>query len=271
MAFVEYKGKNIYYEVYGDGEPIVILNGIMMSHISWSFCIPELCRNNKVILLDFLDQGKSDKMDSLYKQDIQVEVVKTVIDKLKLDKINLFGISYGGEVALQFALKYRSFLNKLILFNTTSCTNVWLKDIGRGWINAAETVDPETFYNVTIPVIYSPSFYNKNIEWMNRRKEILYKVFQKEFLMAMIRLIQSAEGYDIRDRLNEINTDTLIVSSEHDFITPVIEQEYLYKNITNSKYILIRECGHASMYEKPNEFIGILKGYLSVKKEIKIV
>ncbi|MNI85703.1 hypothetical protein D3C73_1427240 [compost metagenome] len=63
----------------------------------------------------------------------------------------------------------------------------------------------------------------------------------------------------------------MIVSSEHDFITPVIEQEYLYKNITNSKYILIRECGHASMYEKPNEFIGILKGYLSVKKEIKIV
>ncbi|GAA0757081.1 MULTISPECIES: alpha/beta hydrolase [Clostridium] len=271
MPFIKYNEKNIYYEVHGEGEVIVILNGIMMSHMSWKAFIPELSRNNKVVLLDFLDQGKSDKMDSLYKQDLQVEVVKAVIDKLELNKINLFGISYGGEVALQFALKYKNLLNKLILFNTTSNTNSWLQDIGRGWINAAETKDAETFYNVTIPIIYSPSFYNKNIDWMNKRREILYKVFKEDFLISMIRLIKSAEGYDVKEKLNKIDISTLIVSSEYDFITPVAEQEDIYKGIPNSQYILIRECGHASMYEKPNEFINILKGYLFVEKEIKIV
>lgn len=271
MPYTNYKNKKIYYEVHGEGTPLVILNGIMMSHGSWQAFVEELSKNNKLILLDFLDQGKSDKMDESYKQDIQVEVVKTVIDELKLEKINLFGISYGGEVALQFALKYEELLNRLILFNTTSYTNPWLQDIGRGWINAAEANNKEAFYNVTIPIIYSPSFYTKNIEWMNKRKDFLYKVFNEDFLEAMIRLIESAEGYDIRNKIDKINTNTLVVSSEYDFVTPANEQEYIKEKIKNSTYIMIKDSGHASMYEKPIEFLSILKGYLSIVNFTKIV
>lgn len=271
MPFVNYKNKNIYYEVHGEGDPLVILNGIMMSHASWQAFIPELSKDNKVVLLDFLDQGKSDKMEESYKQDVQVEVVKAVIDELKLDKINLFGISYGGEVALQFALKYENLLNKLILFNTTSYTNPWLEDIGRGWINAAEDNNKEAFYNVTIPIIYSPNFYTKNIDWMNRRKELLYKVFNEDFLTAMVRLIESAEGYDVRSDIHKIKVNTIVVSSEYDFITPANEQEYIKDRIENSSYIMIKDSGHASMYEKTIEFLSILKGYLSIENCVKIV
>lgn len=271
MPYVKYNDKNIYYEIHGEGEALVILNGIMMSHASWKVFLPELSKSNKVVLLDFLDQGKSEKMSTSYKQDIQVEVVKAVIDELGLKNINLFGISYGGEVAIQFALKYKSLLNKLILFNTTSYTNPWLKDIGRGWINAAETNDAESFYNVTIPIIYSPGFYTKNIDWMNKRRELLYGVFKEDFLNQMINLIESAEAYDVRDKLDKIDINTIVVSSEYDFITPAVDQEYIHKNISNSKYILIKDCGHASMYEKPVEFIAILKGFLTIEKEIKVV
>ncbi len=271
MPYVSYKNKNIYYEVYGDGEPLVILNGIMMSHGSWQVFVEELSKNNKLILLDFLDQGKSDKMDESYKQDIQVEVVKAVIDELKLTKINLFGISYGGEVALQFAIKYEEYISKLLLFNTTSYTNPWLQDIGRGWINAAEYNNGEAFYNVTIPIIYSPSFYTKNIEWMNKRKEFLYNVFNEEFLKAMIRLIESAEGYDVRSHIDKISSKTLVVSSEYDFITPANEQEFIKDKIKDSTYIMIKDSGHASMYEKPIEFLSIIKGFLSIVSFTKIV
>lgn len=271
MPYVSYKNKKIYYEVYGEGSPLVILNGIMMSHGSWQVFVEELSKNNKIILLDFLDQGKSDKMEESYKQDIQVEVVKAVIDELKLNKINLFGISYGGEVALQFAIKYEELLDKLILFNTTCYTNPWLQDIGRGWINAAEDNNREAFYNVTIPIIYSPSFYTKNIEWMNKRKEFLYNVFNEDFLKSMIRLIESAEGYDVRKYIDKIKTKTLVVSSEYDFITPASEQEYIKDKIKNSAYIMIKDSGHASMYEKPIEFLSILKGFLSIENYTKIV
>jgi pimeloyl-ACP methyl ester carboxylesterase len=271
MAFVAYEGKQIYYEVHGSGTPLVVLNGIMMSHASWKAFIPELSRGCQVVLLDFFDQGKSDKMDGGYKQDLQVEAVKAVLDELKLGQVNLFGISYGGEVAIQFALKYQERVGKLLLFNTAAWTSPWLHDIGRGWVDAANTRSSGMFYNITIPIVYSPAFYTKNINWMNERKKLLAGVFTPEFLDAMIRLIESAEGYDARNNLKEINVETMVVSSDNDFITPAAEQLLIHEQIKSSSYVMIRDCGHASMYEKPNEFISILKGFLEIGQRISII
>ena len=271
MPFIKYQNKNIYYEIHGSGKPLVILNGIMMSTLSWSMFLPELSKDHQVILLDFFDQGQSDKLTTSYKHDLQVEVVKKVVEVLGLENIYLLGISYGGEVALQFALKYESIVDKLLIFNTTAWTNPWISDIGAGWKQAAITEDGELFYNVCIPIIYSPYFYIKNIAWMNERKKVLKTLFNPSFLCAVIRLIESAEGYDIRDQLAHIKIKTLIVGSEFDFITPAPDQLQIHKEIPNSTYFEIKNCGHASMYEKPLEFMSLLKGFLSIEKESTIV
>ena len=271
MPHTNYHGKKIYYEVHGEGEPLVILNGIMMSTLSWSMFLPELIKGNQMILLDFFDQGQSDRMTYSYKQDLQVGVVKAVVDELKLDNINLLGISYGGEVALQFTIKYGHFIQKLLLFNTTAWTNPWLFHIGEGWKQVAKSNDGELFYNVTIPIIYSPSFYTQHETEMNARREFLKGVFNTSFLAAVVRLIESAEGYDIRDQLSYIEAETLIVGSNFDFVTPAPDQQEIHKGIPHSTYLEIKDCGHASMYEKPREFLSILKGYLSVETAPKII
>lgn len=272
MPKMLYHDRKVYYEVYGEGEPLILLNGIMMSHLSWKLFIPELTKDKKLILFDFLDQGKSDKLENLdYKHDLQVEVLKALIDHLNLEKANILGISYGGEIALQFAIKYQEYINKLLIFNTTSYTNPWLNDIGRGWINAAKTYNAETFYNVSIPYIYSPLFYTNNYEWMKNRKELLHDVFTKDFLEAMVRLIFSSEGYDIRQKIKEIKIDTMVVGSDYDFITPLLEQEYIHNEIEGSKFMVIKNCGHASMYEKPNEFVSLINSFLSIEKDLSII
>lgn len=262
MPYITCNNRKIYYEVHGNGNPLVMLNGIMMSCLSWQMFLPELTKNHQVILLDFFDQGKSDKMSESYKQDIQVAAVKAVLDDLKLKKINLFGISYGGEIAIAFAIKYPAYLQRLLLFNTTAYTNPWLHDIGRGWVQAAETNNGELFYNISIPIIYSPSFYIRQIEWMNERKAFLYSVFNEEFLAATIRLIESAEGFDARAQLAEIKASTLVVSSDCDFVTPAAEQELIHRSIPGSSYLQIKNSGHASMYERPTEFMAMIKGFI---------
>ena len=129
MPSTKIKGYDIYYEVYGKGETIVLLNGIMMSTSSWNSFIDVFSRNNRLVLIDFLDQGKSQKSDKPYDQKLQSDIVKGVIDELKIDKIHLVGVSYGGEVALNFALKYQENLSSLILANTTSYTTQLLRDV----------------------------------------------------------------------------------------------------------------------------------------------
>lgn len=272
MPELFYNDKKIYYEIYGEGQPLIILNGIMMSHLSWKVFIPELSKHRKVILFDFLDQGKSDKYEGIsYKHDLQVKVLEALIHHLEIEKADIFGISYGAEIALQFAISNQEKVNKLLIFNTASFTSPWLHDIGRAWVAAAKTYDPLTYYYVTIPYIYSPGFYNTNSRWMDERKTLLSSVFTKSYLDGMIRLIESSEGYDIREELHKIEVPTLIVASDYDYITPSHEAEYIHKQIKNSNFVMLKDCGHASMYEKPNEFVTLINGFLKKGEDITII
>jgi 3-oxoadipate enol-lactonase len=261
IAFNDYQ---LYVEVYGDEslEPLIMLNGIMMSTGSWYPFLDALIPYKRVILIDMLDQGQSSKLhQQTYDLSIQVEAIKAVVDALNLSNISLFGISYGGEVAMTYAIAYPHTLKKLLLFNTTAKTSEWLKEIGESWNKA--THDPFAYYATTIPTIYSPEFYQNNQTWMETRKDKLLQIFSnQDFIQAMIRLTNSAENHDVLDQLHKIKVPTLIVGSEHDTITPFTEQEKLSKEIKGSALIKILNSGHASMYEQPVIFMTVILGFL---------
>lgn len=273
MPYMDFNGKKVYYEVQGEGKPLILLNGIMMSTMSWNAFKEVLSKDNMLILMDFLDQGKSDKMEGIaYTQDIQVEVLKALFDELKLEKVNIFGISYGGEVALQFAVKHEKYVEKMVLFNTTAKTSAWLKDIGVAWNRSTE--DPLDYYCTTIPVIYSPKFYNEKIEWMNNRKKLLTEnVFnQKNFMEAMIRLTESANNHDVTKELLNIKIPTLILGCENDYITPLQDQRLLNELIRTSELVILPNTGHASMYERPVVFAALVLGFVNMtQNEFKIL
>lgn len=272
MPKVLIQGKNIYYETYGEGEPLVILNGIMMSTGSWSSFIDVLSSKNKLVLVDFIDQGQSDRGEGQYSQDLHVEILSELFSTLNLGKVHLVGISYGGEVAQRFALKYQEKLLSLILANTTSYTNHILKDIGEGWIYAAKTYDGSQFFKATMPYIYSAEFYEENIDWLKEREKSFSVSLQPEWYEGFIRLVRSAEDLNITDKIHAIKVPTLIIGAEYDATTPLRYQEEIQKRIPNSKLIVIKGSGHATMYEKPYEFTLAILGFVdSCNKEIKII
>lgn len=265
MAYFDFQGKQIYYEEHGQGRPLLVLNGIMMSCRSWAEFVEPFSENNRLILLDFLDQGRSARMDGPFDQDLQAQVALALLDHLKLDKACVLGISYGGEVALRFAIDNPGRVERLLLFNTTARTGPWLGDIGDAWNLAAG--DADAYYLTTIPVIYSPQFYREKQDWMAKRRETLRSVFGDDnFIQPMIRLTNSARGYDVTDRLGEIQAPTLIVSCQQDYLTPVEEQQLLHQRIPNSHYAVLPGCGHASMYEQPVLFAALALGFCNASK-----
>ncbi len=272
MPKVLIQGKNMYYETYGEGEPLVILNGIMMSTGSWALFVDVFSSKNKLVLVDFIDQGQSDKAEEQYTQDMHVEMLRELFSVLNLDKVHLMGISYGGEVAQRFALKYQDMLLSLILANTTSYTNHILKDIGDGWIYAAKTYDGSTFFKVTMPYVYSPEFYEANITWLKEREKAFSVSLKPEWYEGFIRLVRSAEDLNITEEISKIKVPTLIIGAEYDITTPLRCQEEIQKRIPDSKLIVIKGSGHATMYEKPYEFISAVLGFVECcSKEINIL
>ncbi|MDO9629514.1 MAG: alpha/beta hydrolase [Acholeplasmataceae bacterium] len=265
MPNLNFKGRNIFYDVQGVGKPILILNGIMMSTKSWEPFVKSLTHVNQLIRLDFIDQGQSDKLEnSEYTQSIQVDIIESLLRELKLSKVSIVGISYGGEVAILFSAKNPNMVDRLVLLNTTSHTSPWLAEIGHSWNRIGRTRDGQTYYQATIPVIYSPSYYQSRLEWMKNREKLLVPIFSNPvFLDAMERLTNSAESYDARNIIEQITAPTLIVAADEDYLTPLANQKELHQKIKNSELVLLPGVGHASMYERPLLFVSLVLGFIN--------
>ena len=266
MAEFVFEGKKVYYEIHGEkGEPLVVLNGIMMSTLSWKPFIKDFSKNNVLILVDFLDQGRSDRMTEPYDHSIQVRLVDALVDVLPYDKVNVMGISYGGEIAVQYAVEYPDRVRRLVLANTAGRTSSWLRKIGDGWNEVAKHKDGFAYYLTTIPVIYSTEFFEKRADWMDGREKTLKAYFSREdVLEALIRLTDSSRDYDYVDRLHEITCPTLVISASEDVLVPPTEQIILHQHIKNSSYVTINGSGHASMYESPSAYAALTLGFINL-------
>lgn len=268
MATFEFNGHSVHYEDIGEGEPFLVLNGIFMSCASWQDFVPSFSRSNRLLLLDFLDQGKSGKLDAEYTQKLQVDVALALLDTLGLDAVHLLGISYGGEVAMQLAARCPQRVKRLVLSNTAAYTSDWLRDIGHSWEYAFQSYDGHQFFKTCIPIIYSPQFYEKNYAWASAREDMFVSVFTPEVYDAFGRLTRSAENHDERANLGCITAKTLVISSEYDFVTPQYQQQELAREIPDAGHVVIQGAGHAVMYEKPAEFAAVVLGFINSDLEI---
>lgn len=264
MAEFEFQQKTVYYESYGSGEPLLLLNGVMMSTKSWVPFIENFSRNNRLILADFFDQGQSARMTEAYDHGIQIALTGALLDHLGLKTVNICGISYGAEVGLGFAVKRPERVRRLALFNGAARTAPLLADIGHAWNEAAKLEGGLAYYLAAIPAIYSDAYYERQKGWLDKRKELLVPYFaNSEVKERLIRLTNSSENFDVVDELSRLDMPVLVVSAEKDYLIPLREQEILIRGIKDIHHVVLTDCGHASMYEKPLLFCALTLGFIN--------
>lgn len=263
MPKIEINGINLYYEIHGDGEPLILANGIFMNTNSWFGQITEFSKHFKVILYDMRGQGQSDKPDGDYSFEMHAEDQKALLDYLGIDKIHHVGISYGAELGLLFALNYPERLKSLVLSNCASYIGPLLDKISNLWRYACEKNDSEMFFYATVPFNFSETFISNNKEFFEVAKE-RYKQLD---IPSFINLLDAFQKLNVTQRLSEISIPTLIVGGKKDLLKPPDPYSYIInEKIRNSKITIIDDAGHALTHEKPEEFnsavIGFLLNYL---------
>jgi pimeloyl-ACP methyl ester carboxylesterase len=267
MAEFEFQQKKVYYESHGSGEPILLLNGIMMSTKSWVPFIENFSQNNRLLLVDFFDQGQSSSLTEAYDQSIQRELVGALLNHLGLEKVNICGISYGAEVALGFAITQPQQVRRLVLFNGAARTAPLLADIGHSWNEAAKQEGGLAYYLAAIPVIYSDTYYESQIAWMEKRKKALVPYFANPQVKERLkRLTDSSENFNVIDKLPTLDMPVLVVSAEKDYLIPLGEQETMVKNLRHARHVILPSCGHASMYEQPLLFSALTLGFINTPR-----
>ncbi len=252
----------LYYEVHGEGKPLVLLNGIMMNTLSWAEHIPDLKDHYQVITYDMRDQGQSNRLEEGYRIDVHAEDLKKLLDHLGIKKANILGVSYGGQVALIFSLGFPEMVEKLILSNTAAHVDQYLLSLGQMWKRAARLYDGEAFFDLALIPIYSRGFYNHHYDWLANRRGLFRDFLTREWFDGFIRLASSNEDYDLRGEISRIEARTLLIAAEEDIITPPEQMLEIHRALKNSQFVSIPDTGHAAFLEKRETFCTLIKGFL---------
>lgn len=265
MAYLDLKdGAKLYYEVHGQGEPVIFLHGIMMNTMSWLAFLPDLSKRFRLILLDFRDQGQSSRMQEPYGQDIHIADVLSLLDALHISKVHIMGLSYGGQVALRFALQHQQRIKSLCLFNTPNRISNHLRQIGIAWETAAELNDGERFFQLAVPFIYSEPFYETHLEFLMERQKMFKSMLNKEWFEGFVRLSRSVKDYAVSPKeLKAITVPTLLVGADLDIVVSNRMMRDIHENIPNCEWLMIPSAGHGAFLERMNEFLTILIGFVT--------
>jgi len=256
MSHLKYKNINLHYTVQGTGSAIVLLHGFLENTTMWDEIIPQLAKNNMVICIDLLGHGKTGNLGYIHSMEIQAEMVRFILNHLKIKKYILIGHSMGGYVSLALAELYPKNIRGICLMNSTAQPDDDEKIKNRDRTIKAVKKYPETFVRLAIPNLFSEE---------NRSKFIPeIKLIIKEALKTSKQgIIAAIEGMKIRE-------DRTVILQTRDFpilmiiskLDPALEYDSLIDE-TNNTPVLIHEFndGHMSHIENKEDLIIVLKKF----------
>ncbi|MGN6181767.1 MAG: alpha/beta fold hydrolase [Mucilaginibacter sp.] len=197
-GYAPVNGIRVYYEVYGEGKPIVLLHGAFMTIAdNWAKIIPELSKTRKVIAMEF--QGHGHTPYSARKMDLATLAgdVAGVMDHLKVDSADIVGYSMGGSVAYQFIVNYPQRVNKLVIISSTYKSTGWLPQV----TSAFKGFTPEILANSPLKTAYDAEAPDKT-KWA-------------PFIEQMIAFLKTS--FDMGDaNIAKITAPVLIISGDND-------------------------------------------------------
>jgi 3-oxoadipate enol-lactonase len=257
-------GLNIYYEVQGNvnaPETLVFLNGLTQSTLAWFFCLPFFKEHYKIVLMDFIFQGNSDKTGDPRNFDQHAEDVISVLDQVKISKVSIIGISYGSLVAQHLAVNHPQKINKLILLSTFAHKTQIFEAIELSWWRSLETGGYGLMFDTMMPYVLSDDYFSKPIipiEMLKKSREDLNQNAQ-----AIFNLMRATkERDDYRPQLKNIKAPTLIIQGEKDTLLPVYLASEVHKNINGAKLEVIRAAGHTLNLERVSEVCAHILAFL---------
>ena len=150
-GYAPVNGLKLYYEVHGEGKPLVLIHGSYMTiGLNWTELIPELAKNRKIIALELQGHGHTADIDRPISYAALASDVAGLLRHLKIDSADVLGYSLGGTVAYQLAIEHPKLIRKMILISTTFRMKGWLPEL----VAAFPTFQPEIFEQTPLKKFY---------------------------------------------------------------------------------------------------------------------
>lgn len=248
---VQVNGVELWYEVWGSGPPLVLIEGIAVGTWLWERNLPDLEEHFTTIAYDLRGSGRSGKPAGPYSVGQMAEDLAALLDALGVGRAHLLGVSFGGFVAQEFALRWPARVGKLVLAATSaggaSHVPMTAETLGR-FLDASG--EPRELVRRRLALAYSESFLRTD------DIEHLIDLRLREPQPAHAFAAQAAAGaaFDRSSDVARIEAPTLVLAAEGDLLVPVENARRLAAAIQGARLRIWPGLGHQFLVEASAEF-----------------
>ena len=240
------------YLELGEGQPIIILHGLMGGLSNFRGIMDYFPKKNYQIIIPELPVYNLPIINTSVKS-LSEYLYKFIIHK-DLKNVILMGNSLGGHVGLLFTKNYPELVKGLVL---TGSSGLYENNMGDGYPKRGNY---EYIKKKSEAVFYDPKIATKEIV-----DEVFESVNDRNKLVRTLALAKSAIRHNMAKELPKMDTPTAIIWGKQDSVTPPNVAEEFNELLPNSNLFWIDKCGHAPMMEHPNEFNTILEKWLDTR------
>lgn len=254
MPLVKVGDLQMYYEVHGEGFPLLLIMGLRRNAEWWYRQIPELSNHFRVIALDNRGAGRSGKPVMDYSIPLFAADTAGLLDSLEVERAHVLGVSMGGYIAQELALARPEMVAGLVL-GCTSCGGdlaVYMDPVERAAFTANQGLSPEQILRKDMHIYFSDKFVAGNPEFIKQFLEISQRHYQPAD--AFLRQLEACNRHNTAARVEGISAPTLILSGDDDHLVPTENSLILHRLISGSRLRLFQGGRHAFFIEFHQEF-----------------
>lgn len=253
------------YHDVGEGYPVFMIHGSgpgVSAWVNWRLVIPQLAKNHRVIAPDMAGFGFTERVDNFdYTMESWVQHVVDLMDALNIEQAHLVGNSFGGGLAIAFAIKYPERVNRLVLMGSVGVSFDLTEGLEQAWGYSPSLDNMRKLMDL---FAYDRSLVTDELAQLRYEASIqpgFQESFQKMFPAPRQRWVKGLASAP--EEIKKIMHETLIIHGRDDLVVPPITSTKLFDLIKYSQLHMFGSCGHWTQIEQTQRFNKLLENFFA--------
>jgi pimeloyl-ACP methyl ester carboxylesterase len=266
---------DLYYEEHGAGDPLLLVMGLAADSTAWMFQVPDFARHYRTIVFDNRGVGRSAKPPGPYSIAQMADDAAGLLDGLRIERCHVVGVSMGGMIAQELALRHPARVSGLVLACTYPEPDAEIERQRRdsvaemgGTVTASGDVaidlssfDPLLFFQTLLPRVFNQSFIDNELpRLMALFGGALQYGISLEAILAQAAAVMSHRA---TDRLHRIAAPTLVITGDADLLIPPTHSDVLARHIPGARLVKVPGGSHGFNLETPEVFNRAVLDFLA--------
>jgi len=255
MPSVQANNIEIYYEVQGEGEPLVLIPYLAADQACYALQVAEYAKHFTCYTVDLRGAGLSGKPEGTYTTELFADDIAAFMAAAGISRAHVSGLSLGAATGMWLAGKHPSLVKSLSLHSGWTATDPYLTVVVEGWRTMARALDSVTDMVIQgiFPWCFTPELYAARPEYIDGLADFVRGRPIPE-VDAFLRQSGAVLSHDATAVLGLIEAPTQVTFGRHDAVTSTRFAAPLTQGIKDSELTVFEDCSHAPIYENVEEF-----------------